>query len=350
MSAGVDMVALFRAELSLCKVGPGQVLAVLSEGTTRADYAQAFLVAAQELGATAFHLNVPSKPTFRSDQLSGKVGKTALEGNRPAIEALKQVHIVIDLMGLLFSQEQNELTAAGVRVLLVVEPISVLAQMFPTADLRRRVEFAGELLGRSKELRVTSAAGTDIRYGLSQYPVLTEYGYTDTPGRWDHWPSGFLLTQGNDQDVEGTVMLMPGDLVAAFRRYVQAPVKITVKKAMVTDIAGDGVDAALLRSYIESFQDERAYAVAHIGWGLNERANWHHTTTSRELDAEIGMHGLAFYGNVLFSLGPNTEVGGKNDTACHLDMPLRNCNLTLDGKSIVEKGRIVPEEMRVPGR
>ena len=24
--------------------------------------------------------------------------------------------------------------------------------------------------------------------------ILTEYGYTDTPGRWDHWPSGFLAS------------------------------------------------------------------------------------------------------------------------------------------------------------
>jgi len=349
MNASVDMVALFRAELALCKVGSGQVLAVLSEGATRADYAQAFLVAAQELGATAFHLNVPSKPTFRSDQLSGNVGKTALEGNRPAIDALKRVDIVIDLMGLLFSQEQNELTAAGVRVLLVVEPVNVLMQMFPTADLRRRVEFAGNLLSRSKELRVTSEAGTDIRYGLSQYPVLTEYGYTDTPGRWDHWPSGFLLTQGNDQDVNGTVVLMPGDICTAFHRYIQTPVQLTVKKGIGTVISGDGMDAPLMRSYIESFQDNRAYAVAHIGWGLNEKANWHHTAASREPDV-VGMHGLAFYGNVLFSMGPNTEVGGKNDTQCHIDLPMRNCTLTLDGKTIVDKGRIVPEEMRVPGR
>ncbi len=350
MSASADTVALFRAELELCKVGPGQVLAVLSEGSVRADYAQAFLTAAQELGATAFHINVPPKPTFTTDQLSGKVGRTALQGNRPVIEALKKIDILIDLMGLLFSHEQNELTAAGVRVLLVVEPINVLKQMFPNKDLRRRVEFAGNLLSSSKELRFTSPHGTDIRYGLSQYPVLTEYGYTDEPGRWDHWPSGFLLTQGNDNDVDGTVVLMPGDIIAAFRRYVQSPIKLTVKKGKVTDIEGDGVDAPLMRSYIESFQDDRAYAVSHIGWGLNERANWHHAASSRELDFEIGMNGLAFYGNVLFSLGPNTEVGGTNDTACHLDMPMRNCSLFLDGKTVVQNGAIAMDEMRVPGR
>lgn len=333
----VDMVALFRAELDLCKVGSGQVLAVLSEGDTRADYAQAFLIAARDLGATAFQVNLPARRQPR------------LETNRPAIEALKRAHMVVDLVKLLFSSEQNELMAAGVRVLMVVEPLAVLKQMFPTPDLRRRVEAAGERLARAKELRVTSAAGTDIRYGLSQYPVLTEYGYTDTPGRWDHWPSGFVLTQGNDRDVEGTVVLAPGDIVAAFRKYVQSPVRLTVKRGAVTDIAGE-LDAELLRSFMQSFNDERAYAVAHIGWGLNEKAHWHNQASTRELDRELGMHSLAFYGNVLFSLGPNTEVGGTNDTLCHVDLPLRNCSLKLDGETIVDDGRVVPATMRAPGR
>ncbi len=349
MSASLDMISLFKAELGLCKVGPGQVVAVLSEGTVRADYAQATLTAAQELGAVAFQVNLPAVPTFRTDQLSGTVGHTSLGGNRPAIEALKKADIVIDLIGLLFSREQLELTGAGVRMLLVIEPLNVLMQMFPTQELRRRVEHAGEVLAGAREMVVTSDAGTQVRYRLSQYPVLTEYGFTDTPGRWDHWPSGFLFTQGNDGEIDGTVVLSPGDIICAFRRYVQTPVTLTIRKGFVVDIGGDGMDAELMRSYMESFHDPRAYAVSHIGWGLNERANWHHQALSRELNAEIGMHALAFYGNVLFSLGPNTELGGSNDTACHLDIPLRKCSLSLDGKPIVDRGRVVPAEMRAPG-
>jgi 2,5-dihydroxypyridine 5,6-dioxygenase len=342
----LDMVALFKAELELCKVGPDQTVAVLSEGTIRADYAQAFLAAAQELGAPAFHLNLPTRPKFGPRH---QVGRTALAGNRPAIEALKLADLVIDLMGLLFSHEQNEITATGTRMLLVWEPISVLRDLFPTPDLRRRVEFGESLLRTARELRVTSPHGTDIRYAIGQYPVMTEYGYTDEPGRWDHFPSGFLLTQGNDLAVDGRVVLMPGDIINAFRRYIQSPVTLTVERGMVTKIEGDGMDAALLRQYMDSFNDHRAYAVSHIGWGLNERANWHHFAATRELNAEIGVHALAFYGNVLFSTGPNTELGGTNDTACHLDMPLRDCSLYLDNQLIVDGGRIVPEAMRAPG-
>ena len=346
MTPSSEMVELFRAELALCKVGPGQVMAVLSSGMIRSDYAQAFMVAGRDLGAEVFHLNLPPKAA------AGKyvVGRTPLSTNRPAIEALKGADIVIDLMGLLFSHEQNEITATGTRMLMVLEPMSVLQQMFPTEEQRRRVEAAGVMMSQAKSLRVKSAAGTDLYYGLSQYPVLTEYGYTDEPGRWDHWPSGFLLTQGNDEDIHGTMMIMPGDVLNAFRKYVQTPVKMVVEKGMVTAIEGDGMDAELVRSYIGSFNDPRAYAVSHIGWGMNENANWHHMANTRTLDAELGMNALAFYGNVLVSLGPNSEVGGKNDTACHLDMPLRNCDLWLDDQAIVQGGKIVPEVLRAAGR
>ncbi len=347
MASDPAMIALFRDELELCKIGAGDTVAILSEGAIRADYAEAFLLAAAALGASGFNVNLaPRNERAVEDQH----GRNPLTGNRVAIDALCKADIVIDLMGLLFSAEQAEITAAGARMLLVVEPFNVLQSMFPSPEVRRRVEYGEQLLKRARELRVTSAAGTDIRYTIGQYPVMTEYGYTDTPGRWDHFPSGFLLTQGNDGAVSGTVVLAPGDIITALRRYVTSPVTLQIDGGRVNAIEGDGLDAELLRGYIESYRDDRAYAVSHIGWGLNEKAKWHHLAATREADAEIGVHGLAFYGNVLFSLGPNTELGGTNDTACHMDIPLRNCNLYLDGAPIVEHGRLVPPEMRPAGQ
>ncbi|WP_337188984.1 2,5-dihydroxypyridine 5,6-dioxygenase [Phenylobacterium sp.] len=342
-----DLVATFKAELELCGVRPGVLVAALSEGQVRQDYAQATMIAARELGAEVFHVNLPGR--------DGKFGGMA--GNRPVVEMLKKSDLVMDFMGLLFSHEQNEILASGTRMLMVLEPPHVLKALAPSKDLRRRVEYAGELLTKARTLRFTSPHGTDITYTLSQYPVLTEYGYTDTPGRWDHWGCGFVLTSGDDDGVDGKVVLAPGDISMVFQTYFTAPVTLTVEKGYVTDIAGDGVDANLMRGYIESFNDERAYAVSHIGWGLNEKATWHNLATTRNARSpamnghpELGVNALGFYGNVLFSLGPNTEVGGANDTPCHIDLPMRNCSLWLDGQPVVEAGRIVMDEMRVPGR
>jgi 2,5-dihydroxypyridine 5,6-dioxygenase len=180
--------------------------------------------------------------------------------------------------------------------------------------------------------------------------VMSEYGYTDERGRWDHLPSGFAFTQGNDGKIDGKVVLMPGDIFAAFKRYLQAPVALTVREGYVVDIRGEGMDAVLLKNYLESFNDPRGYAISHIGWGLNERANWHHFAASQSLGSEYVMNALSFYGNVLFSLGPNAELGGKNDTPCHMDLPMRGCSLWVDGTPILEEGKVVHPEMRAPGR
>jgi 2,5-dihydroxypyridine 5,6-dioxygenase len=345
MGVDANLVGLFKAELELCKVGPGETVSVLSEGEVRADYAQAFLLAAQQLGATAFHVNVP--PKVASQGFAGNMGKTAIAGNRAAIEALKSSDIVIDLMFLLFSEEQLEITNSGTRMLLVLEPVEVLSRMFPDNDLRKRVEFGADLLRKAEQLRITSPSGTDIIYKLGNYPVITEYGFTDEPGRWDHWPSGFLFTGGDDEGVDGTVVLAPGDIICAFRRYVENPVRLTVERGFVTEIEGTGLEASLLRNYMASFNDKRAYAISHIGWGLNQLADWHHMAVA-DPQQEIGMDALAFYGNVLFSTGPNQELGGTNDTPCHLDIPLRDCSLRLDDMEIVNAGRVVPAEMQAP--
>ncbi len=346
MKLDAEVLELFTQELTLCGVKPGETVVVLTADDEWAENANAFMAAAGRLGAHTFNLNV------RRGQRNavGVQGRHPLVGNEPAMRTLKSASMVIDMVGLLFSREQAEIQAAGVRILRVMEPFHVLKQMFPTEDLRRRVEYAKGLLEKARQLRFTSAAGTDIVYQLGQYPVMSEYGYTYEPGRWDHFPSGFSFTQGNDGGIDGVVVLQPGDILCAFKQYVQSSVTLRVEKGMVVDISGEGTDAQLIKSYIDSFHDPRAYAVSHIGWGLNEKARWYQFAVTRQLPVEHVMNALAFYGNVLFSLGPNLELGGTNDTACHLDLPMRRCNLWLDDVQILREGDVIHPEMRVEHR
>ncbi|CAM3558325.1 leucyl aminopeptidase [Bordetella sputigena] len=343
MKLDAEVLELFTKELSLCRVKTGETVIVLTAEDEWQENAYAFMAAAQRLGAKTFNLNV------RREQQNavGVQGRHPLVGNELAMKTLKSADMVIDMVGLLFSREQAEIQAAGVRILRVMEPFHVLKQMFPTEDLRRRVEYAKQIMEQAKQLRFTSAAGTDVTYQLGQYPVISEYGYTYEPGRWDHFPSGFSFTQGNDGGVNGTVVLQPGDVLCAFKKYVESPVTLKIKDGYVTDISGSGMDAQLIDSYIKSFHDDRAYAISHIGWGLNEKARWYQFAVTRQLPTEHVMNALAFYGNVLFSLGPNLEVGGDNDTACHLDLPMRQCSLWLDDTQILQDGEVVHPEMRV---
>jgi hypothetical protein len=85
--------------------------------------------------------------------------------------------------------------------------------------------------GRPGPARCASPAwsGTDVTYRLGVYPTVSEYGYTDTPGRWDHWPAAFVFTGGADDGVDG--VLSPGDVLLPFNTYVQTPVTLTIEQA-----------------------------------------------------------------------------------------------------------------------
>jgi 2,5-dihydroxypyridine 5,6-dioxygenase len=330
---------IFLHQLTLSGVREGETLSILTRGNERGDYADAALWAAQELGANAFHMRLPAA---RSASGAWAVGESGLGSNPVAVEALKQSDMLLDLTFLLFSKEQFAIQDAQTRILTVVEPAPLLARLMPTPELRERVEVGAELLAKAQTMRITSAGGTDVTYRLGVYPTLSEYGYTDTPGRWDHWPAAFVFTGGADDGVDGTIVLSPGDVLLPFNTYVQSPVTLTIEKGFITDIRG-GLDAELLSSYIASFDDARGYGMSHVGWGLDERAQWHGLT---QFPGGMGMELRSFYGNVMFSIGPNNELGGPNDTPCHFDIPMRGCTLYLDDEPVVRDGDIVVDDMK----
>jgi 2,5-dihydroxypyridine 5,6-dioxygenase len=340
---------VFRRELVLCGINEGDTVAILSHGTERAEYADLFLAAAAQLGASAVHVRLMAPSPLPLDVPMTRVDQASiLAGNAAAVDMLKGADLVIDLVFLLYAPELYEILGAGTRVLSVLDPLTNLLRLFPTTDLRERVEVGEELLRRASTLHVTSPGGTDVTYKLGVYPVTTQYGYTDRPGRWDLWPSGFLFTGGADDGVDGKVVLSPGDaIVLPFLAYVREPVEFTIEAGKVVDLRG-GVEATLLAEYMAAFEDPQAYGISHIGWGLNEKSRW--SALAMDVPGNIGMDNRTYYGNVMFSTGPNLELGGTNDTACHIDLPMRGCSLFLDGEPIVLDGDIAVDEMKAPGR
>jgi 2,5-dihydroxypyridine 5,6-dioxygenase len=147
------------------------------------------------------------------------------------------------------------------------------------------------------------------------------------------------LTFPDEGGATGRIVIDRGDILLPQKRYVQDAIELTVENGYATRIEG-GVDAALLRDYMETFGDPEAYAISHIGWGLQPRARWS-TLGLYDREASIGMDARAYEGNFLFSLGPNNEAGGTRTTACHIDIPLRGCTVSLDGHAVVRDGKVL---------
>lgn len=339
-------ISLWREAFELCRVKPGENLVVLTSEASNPQNAEAGMRAALQLKAKAIRLDVPPLPP--SGPVSGDrtfVQTTPLTGNRLAVDLLKQADIVIDLMGLLHSPEQAEILAAGTRMLMVLETSEYLARMMPTPEDKRRILAAERRLRGAETMRVTSRAGTDLRMRLGQFPTLAQYGYSDEPGHWDHWPSGFVSTWPNEGTAQGRVVIDVGDILLPFKMYVlSAPVVLDIVDGMIVSMEG-GFEAKYLKQHFDAYKDPNAYAVAHIGWGLQPKAKWG-ALGMRDKFQSLGMDARSFYGNLLFSTGPNSEAGGSNNSQCHVDIPMAACSVFLDDEPIVIEGDVVREDQK----
>ena len=339
--------SIWQHVLDLCCLRPHENVVVLTSEASHPLNVDAAVRAAARMAGTSCRLDIP--PMRPRAPIGGDrtafVGVTPLTGHAVGVETLKRADLVIDLMGLLHSPEQADILAAGTRILMVVEPPEILGRILPSKDDKRRVMAAAARIRKGKTMTVTSRAGTDLSMQLGQFLPLAEYGYADEPGHWDHWPSGFISTWANEGSAEGRVVIDVGDMLFPFKMYVSSPITLEIKKGFITNIEG-GFEATYLRRHIEAYNDPNAYGIAHVGWGLQPKARWT-ALAMYDKGQSLGMDARSYYGNFLFSTGPNSEAGGSNNSPCHVDIPMSGCSVSIDGEPMTQDGTVVAAEQRV---
>jgi len=336
---------LYVDELKLSAVRKGETIAVVSDLGTRREYIQAAFTAAEELGADIYELCVNSLPSWT------RVGVPTIGQCKGTLEAVAAADLVVIFHVPLFSRWLKTVMDGGTRVLMIIDSPDALAQLMSPPGLKEACKHAEAIYRKTKSVRVTSAAGTDLRWSCGEYPVMTQWGYADERGHFDHWGGGHIHTFPNEGSAEGTVVFNPGDIIILpYCRYVADPVKLTVREGHVVDIEG-GLDAKLMRDWLEdgksSAGDRAPYAVSHLGWGLNPQALWYGIALNGDEPETSRAAARTFPGNFLFSTGPNSQGGGKRTTRGHYDVPMRDCTIELDGNVVVERGRIADPAMKV---
>ena len=331
----------FETVLRRCALRPGDTVAVLCESQTRPVLPELARQAAARIGCTAFTLAVPSVFTPSRPGTRSTGASDALQGIAPVIAALAGSTLVIDctVEGLMHAPELPAILKGGARVLYVSnEHPEALVRLVPDDALEPLVKEHLKRLRAAKHFSVTSGAGTELNVSLAGAVCGGNWGYTVRPGTMTHWPGGLVLAFPAAGTVDGTLVLAEGDVNLTFKRYLERPVRLTITKDHVTRIEGTGVDAELMRSNWAAWGDQAAYAVSHLGWGLNPAASWDSMALYDKRDFN-GTELRAFAGNFLYSTGAN-EVAGRH-TLGHFDLPLRNCTIALDGVAVVEQGRVV---------
>lgn len=329
---------MFCSVFGQCKLEPGDTAAILSETQSRDLNVHLAELALHRLGVKAFHIKLVSPAQSTPVAVRSTGASNSVQGLEPVISALGAATIVIDctVEGMLHAPELPRILKGGARLLMVSnEHPDVLERLLPDPDLTPKVKAGIKMLSAAAKMSVQSAAGTDLKIDLEDTRGAGVWGYCDRPGHVAHWPGGLVLCFPKAGAVNGTLVMDAGDVNLTFKRYLESPVTLTIEEDFVTDIAGTGVDADLFREYIAAWGDREAYAVSHVGWGMNPAARWDSLAMYDKRDIN-GTELRAFAGNFLYSTGANETA--KRYTLGHFDLPIRNCTIRLDETVVVESG------------
>lgn len=331
--------AAFRRVFTLNGIGNGTRVAILCETQSRPILVQLCELAAYDVGADFFIVQMPTPPQSAPVPVKSTGTSWAIQGNRPVIEALKIVDVIVDctVEGIIHAPEWPEIEEAGRARLLVItnEHPEILERTEPKAEHGARVKRGIEMLRKAKKMHVTSKAGTDLHVDLTDAPCGGTAGFGTTPGSVAHWPGGLCLAFPGKNAVNGRVVMDVGDMNLTFKTYLTSRIDFTIDNDFVTAIKGDGIDALHLREYMEAWNDRNAYGVSHVGWGVNPGAKWVSAAMYDKRDMQA-VEFRALAGSFLWSTGANQYAGRY--TLGHFDLPMRNCTITLDGETVVKDG------------
>lgn len=336
----------FEAVFRRCGLQPRDTVAILCETQSRPVLVELARLAVGRLGASGFVLTLPSVFGAVGEPVTRSTGASpAIQQRGPVVAALQACTLVVDctVEGLMHAPELPAILqgngATQPRIVYVSnEHPEALARLLPDEATEARVKAHVKRLRSAKAMRVTSPSGTDLSISLQGAAVGGNWGSTTRPGTLTHWPGGLVLAFPAAGSVGGRLVLAEGDVNLTFKRYIERPITLTIANDYVTQIDGGGVDAELLRSYFAAWGEQEAYAVSHVGYGLNETARWDSMALYDKRDFN-GTELRAFAGNFLYSTGAN-ETAGRY-TRGHFDWPMRGCTVSLDGTVVVDAGKVV---------
>jgi aminopeptidase len=187
-----------------------------------------------------------------------------------------------------------------------------------------------DLVKEAREIRVRSVKGTDITARFNpDYHWVPCHGLYHSPGDWGNLPEGEVFTC--PETVDGLLVVdVLGDYFSPKYGVLDSPLKIEIENGLVTNVTGENQDVAQeFWDYLNSAENGRRAGEFAIG------TNTAVTKLSGNLlqDEKIpGVH-IAF-GN---PIGIDTGADWFSDV--HVDVIPIECTITVDGKTIMEKGK-----------
>lgn len=324
--APLKLIPLFRHQLEACRLRPDERCLVLTDSAYDPAVSVACLRAALDLGAEALVVTLPE------DGLDPGAYLAPLYRASDLIVALTPTRVHYD-------PHLRAALDAGARALMVVQPSHTLERLRAEPRVVERTRAGAARLARAQALRITSAAGTDVRMNVAGRPALAHCGVADGPGQFDFWGGAMVEIAPHEGSVHGTLVLSPGDQIFHLGRFVEQPVNMFIEAGRVVAIEG-GLDAILLTRYLADLHDDAARLVGHIAYGTDHRARWTAQLTQFPEAGSGNADAEGYLGSVQVELGSNNDAyfRGTIESAAHLGLAMLGATLALDGEPVIEAG------------
>ena len=333
-SAATELIGLFEHQLGFCNLKQGELCIIVTDTAYNPVYAAACQGAAMKMGAEVYQMVLPYTHPLPTKSLGGAWS----EADLVVFPTTHTLH---------YSSAMREALDNGSRALAVMQPLHVIQRLTADEEVIQRTKAGQKLMHRANKIRITSDAGTDLVMDKTGRDGTAAYGAADEPGHLDFWGGGLVETAQLEGTLEGQLVMDRGDICFHLGRFIDEPVTITFREGKAVQFEG-GLDAFLIRTFLESMNDEASLRAGHTSWGTDHRAQWLAQAIQFPEPGAGGSDTEAHYGNVQIEIGSNTDIKfqGKNAANAHLGLCMLNSSLYLDDQPIIEYGEFVPAEMK----
>ena len=178
---------------------------------------------------------------------------------------------------------------------------------------------------KAERIRVTTPAGTDLSAPIGGERVFVECGFATEPGEEAAFSDGEVSQMPRVDTAEGTLVI---DGPIAHLGLPEHPITLEVRGGRVRSVEGEGAAAEELRRIVATVP--QADNIAEIGIGLNPACR-----RNGDFEEEKKARGL-----VHVAIGDNVFYGGDVACAVHMDMVMYAPTVTLDDRTVVDRGQL----------
>jgi leucyl aminopeptidase (aminopeptidase T) len=224
---------------------------------------------------------------------------------------------------------RRQATAKGHRV--VSSPMLTLDMANRCIDidydvLIQRHQKVRPVVAGSRQVRVTTASGTDIALSVHDTHGRSDQILKDKPSSFGNLPVG-EIDSGIVREKTNGVILFDGSFPQI--GLLERPIRVTVMNG-IGEIAPDSEPSRRLHATL-SRVGPGAFKLAELGIGTNPNCK----ITGIVLEDEKVL------GTVHFAFGNDLSYNGTNDVPIHLDGVVREPTVVVDGQLLMDKGRFV---------